>query len=154
MRVAPVMGLLVVSLLGRQLPAQEVTGSIQGRVAMSDSAPAAGIRLSITGPNLQGVRASATDVRGYFQLHAIPPGEYELRLAHIGWATPCPPGAGPTAASSWTCCTSATRAAPRGWTKCTTRTWTTPSPTRSTCNPWRTSRRWERGSVSRSASDV
>jgi len=68
-----------------QLLAQEVSGAVQGRVLLPDSVPASDVRLTITGPNLQGPRSAATDARGFFQIRALPPGAYELRIARIGY---------------------------------------------------------------------
>jgi hypothetical protein len=71
--------------LGSPLLAQEVSGAVQGRVLLPDSAPAPDVRLTITGPNLQGPRSAATDARGFFQIRALPPGAYQIRVARIGY---------------------------------------------------------------------
>ena len=68
-----------------QLLAQEVAGAVQGRVLLPDSAPASDVRVTIAGPNLQGSRSAATDLRGFFQIRALPPGAYELRVTRIGY---------------------------------------------------------------------
>ncbi|HEY6059756.1 MAG TPA: TonB-dependent receptor [Gemmatimonadales bacterium] len=65
--------------------AQEVTGSLEGRVVSTQGEPLAGAVVTVSGLFLQGTRSATADARGYFQLPAIPPGEYELRLAHIGY---------------------------------------------------------------------
>jgi hypothetical protein len=85
MRFRLVVCLAVLLSLGSPLLAQEVAGAVQGRVLLPDSVPAEGVRLTITGPNLQGPRSAATDPRGFFQIRALPPGAYELRVARIGY---------------------------------------------------------------------
>jgi len=65
--------------------AQAVTGSLEGRIASEQGEPLANAVVTVSGPFLQGTRSGTTDARGYFQLQAMPPGEYELRLAYIGY---------------------------------------------------------------------
>ena len=65
--------------------AQAVTGSLAGRIVSTQGEPLANVVVTASGPFLQGTRRVTTDARGYFQLAALPPGEYELRLAHIGY---------------------------------------------------------------------
>jgi hypothetical protein len=65
--------------------AQAVTGALQGRVLASDGAPLQGVVVTVSGPFLQGTRTATTDARGYFQLRALPPGGYDVRLALIGY---------------------------------------------------------------------
>ena len=65
--------------------AQEVTGSLEGRVLSIQGDPLESAVVTASGPYLQGTRRAATDARGYFSVQALPPGEYELRVAHIGY---------------------------------------------------------------------
>ena len=65
--------------------AQAVTGSLEGRVTSTDSQAVEGAVITASGPYLQGTRRGMTDARGYFSVQALPPGEYELRVAHIGY---------------------------------------------------------------------
>src|SRR5437667_2441295 len=76
--------LAVVCLLPQSVPAQEVSGSIQGRAVTPHAEPVAEVRITIAGPSLQGTRTSQTDLQGFFQMLALPAGSYTVRLARIG----------------------------------------------------------------------
>lgn len=69
---------------GRALNGQDVTGSIRGRVLGSSLTPAHGIRITAAGPQLLGVRTSRTGQDGYYELVALPPGDYSVHVAAIG----------------------------------------------------------------------
>src|SRR3989442_8909 len=71
--------------LPRSLPAQEVTGNLRGRVVAFQSEPVPDVRVIVAGPSLQGTRTTRTDLRGSFQVLALPPGSYTVRLARIGF---------------------------------------------------------------------
>src|SRR5437667_4455965 len=77
--------LAVVCLLPQSVPAQEVSGSIQGRAVTPHAEPVAEVRITIAGPSLQGTRTSQTDLQGFFQMLALPAGSYTVRLARIGF---------------------------------------------------------------------
>ncbi len=68
--------------LFRSLGAQPVTGSMEGRVLDRDGRPVTGIRVSLTGPSLQGIRETASDKRGYFRFFSLPSGTYDVRFRH------------------------------------------------------------------------
>jgi hypothetical protein len=74
----------VCALAGQEVGAQEVTGSIQGRVVAQSGAPVTNARIRISGRQLLGVREYAVDARGYFTAPALPPGEYEVRILRLG----------------------------------------------------------------------
>src|SRR2546422_4083817 len=76
---------IVLFLPPRLLAAQEVAGNLQGRAVSQQSEPVAQVRVTIAGPNLQGARATQTDPQGFFQVLALPPGSYTVRLARIGF---------------------------------------------------------------------
>ena len=76
---------IVLFLPPRLLAAQEVAGNLEGRAVSQQSEPVAQIRVTIAGPNLQGARATQTDPQGFFQVLALPPGSYTVRLARIGF---------------------------------------------------------------------
>jgi hypothetical protein len=74
--------LLAVPAVGR---AQAVTGSLEGRIVSTQGEPLEHAVVTVSGPFLQGTRSTPADAAGHFQLLALPPGEYELRLVHIGY---------------------------------------------------------------------
>src|SRR6058998_957477 len=76
---------IVLFLPPRLLAAQEVAGNLQGRAVSQQSEPVSQVRVTIAGPNLQGARATQTDPQGFFQVLALPPGSYTVRLARIGF---------------------------------------------------------------------
>jgi len=59
---------------------QDVTGNIEGWVLDSDGAPIAAVRITISGPNLQGIREVATDARGHFLVYSLPAGTYIIKM--------------------------------------------------------------------------
>ena len=77
--------LTALCVLPRSLPAQEVTGNLRGRVVAFQSEPVPDVRVIVAGPSLQGTRTTRTDLRGSFQVLALPPGSYTVRLARIGF---------------------------------------------------------------------
>ncbi|MGE5188867.1 MAG: TonB-dependent receptor [Gemmatimonadota bacterium] len=78
--------LVAVAILGPTTPAmaQDVTGSLQGRVVSPEGAPEADVHIAVTSPDLQGIRETGTDRDGFFQFLVLPPGTYELRAGRIG----------------------------------------------------------------------
>jgi len=77
--------LAVLCVLPQSLPAQEVTGNLQGRVVTPQAEPVPGVRVTVAGPRLQGTGATQTDPQGFFQVLALPAGSYTVRLARIGF---------------------------------------------------------------------
>jgi hypothetical protein len=68
----------------RALPAQETTGSMRGQVVAKSGEPIAGIPAIISGHDLLGSRSASTDSQGFFQVLALPPGVYSVRISRIG----------------------------------------------------------------------
>jgi len=64
--------------------AQDVTGSLQGRVRSAEDVPLAGAHVTVHGPNLLGSRSAVTDKGGLFQLVALPVGSYDVRIELLG----------------------------------------------------------------------
>ena len=81
------LALLVVALLAGRAVAQDVTGALQGTVVSPEGKPAPEVRISATGPYLQGSRETTTDRGGFFQFLALPPGKYALHVTRIGLQT-------------------------------------------------------------------
>ena len=65
--------------------AQEITGDIRGRV-IADSVVRSGVLVTATGVNLLGRRNAVSARDGVFQILALPPGLYMLRLTAVGFA--------------------------------------------------------------------
>jgi hypothetical protein len=61
---------------------QEVTGNLDGTILYSEGFPMAGIRIVVSGANLQGTREATTDKRGRFFILALPVGTYFVRIQH------------------------------------------------------------------------
>jgi carboxypeptidase family protein/TonB-dependent receptor-like protein len=76
---------LALAIVSRGSTAQEATGRVEGWVLAPDSQPAASVRITASGPSLQGRRDVEADTRGYFRLIALPVGTYQVRLALIGY---------------------------------------------------------------------
>ena len=74
--------LIAVPAVGR---AQAVTGSLEGRILSTQGEPLEHAVVTVSGPFLQGTRSVPADAGGYFRLLAVPPGEYELRVIHMGY---------------------------------------------------------------------
>lgn len=81
MRVIPVACLLLCSALAGS---QETTGAIRGRLLLPDGKPARAARIIASSTDLQGTRSSVSLSDGFFQLIALPPGRYTVRITHIG----------------------------------------------------------------------
>ncbi len=67
-----------------RLTAQDVSGSMQGKILNSSGQPQPGVLVTVSGQHLMGTRTTTTDGSGGFQLLALPPGEYAVRIRAIG----------------------------------------------------------------------
>ncbi len=67
--------------------AQAPTGSISGRVASSDGQALPGVTVSVTSPNLQGVRSAVTAETGDYHMPLLPPGVYSISFELGGFQT-------------------------------------------------------------------
>jgi len=61
------------------------TGAIQGRVADDQGSALPGANLTLTSPNLMGVRTFVSDSLGEFRFPALPPGVYTLKAELQGF---------------------------------------------------------------------
>lgn len=77
-------GLLILILPVAPARAQETTGALQGTIVSAESGPEQAVRVTISGPNLQGARRTWTDRRGFYQFLALPPGAYDLLAERMG----------------------------------------------------------------------
>jgi hypothetical protein len=67
------------------LSAQEVTGKIVGRVKDKNGLAISSVLISVSSPDLQGIRSTQTDKDGSFTLVLLPPGFYTAKITHIAY---------------------------------------------------------------------
>ncbi len=65
--------------------AQDITGSLEGKVFDSTGTPLSGVNILLGSENLQGTRGTSTDERGYFQIIALPVGVYQVQITMVGF---------------------------------------------------------------------
>jgi hypothetical protein len=65
--------------------AQEVGGTLEGRVLDTAGSPMANVGIVLTGPSLQSKLATMSDERGRFQFALVPVGIYEVRVRLLGY---------------------------------------------------------------------
>ena len=75
-----VVAALALATVSGGITAQEATGRVEGLVLAPDSQPAASVRITASGPTLQGRRDVEADTRGYFRLIALPVATPSLQL--------------------------------------------------------------------------
>ena len=63
------------------------TGAIVGTVTDEENTPLPGVTLTLTSPNLMGVRTFVTDAQGQYRFPALPPGDYTLKAELQGFRT-------------------------------------------------------------------
>jgi hypothetical protein len=64
----------------------QTTANLTGSV-IQEGAPLPGVTVTISSPNLQGVRTTVTDVNGNYSFRQIPPGEYTVKFEMEGMQT-------------------------------------------------------------------
>jgi hypothetical protein len=74
-------------LTSSRLAAQDVSGSLLGRVADTDGQPLDGVAVSISGPNPPTARTTLTDERGNFRFVGLSVGSFTVRIERIGYRT-------------------------------------------------------------------
>ena len=80
--------LILVLTFGLTVPtawAQQVTGSLEGRVVNIEGEAIAAVNIIVSGPSLQGERLVTTDERGAFRILALPVGDCTLTLSHAAY---------------------------------------------------------------------
>ncbi len=65
--------------------AQSTTGNIEGRILDSHNQPVMSANVQVTSPDLQGIRGTVTDEKGYFRIAALPVGTYSARISHVSF---------------------------------------------------------------------
>jgi len=67
--------------------AQGTTGTLKGEIVDQADTPLGGVKLTVTGDNLQGQRDGATSDDGRFLFIALPPGKYRMVVEKEGFKT-------------------------------------------------------------------
>ena len=65
--------------------AQNTTGNLEGWILGADGAAVVGGNITATSRDLQGIRGSSTDERGFFRLLGLPSGLYTVTLRHVSY---------------------------------------------------------------------
>ena len=88
-RFACVMAVVVAALcsLATPLLAQTASGTISGRVADTGGLRVPGVTVTISSPNLQGVRTTVTSENGDYIFPALPPGQYTITFDLAGFGS-------------------------------------------------------------------
>lgn len=79
------LGAILALALTSAVPAQEVTGGLDGRVLSPTRAPLAQVEVTASSPSLMRRRAVRTDARGRFLIPVLPVGTYRLELRRLGY---------------------------------------------------------------------
>ncbi len=89
MRRKAIVGMALVLLLSAPLllAQSRETGAIEGSVMDANRSPLPGVNISVSSPNLMGVRSALTDVSGLFRFPALPPGNYTIKAELQGFKT-------------------------------------------------------------------
>ena len=65
--------------------AQDITGSLGGKIFDSTGTPLNGVNILLVSENLQGTRGGSTDAKGYFPIIASPAGIYQADITMVGF---------------------------------------------------------------------
>jgi len=77
--------IVLILLLPVPLFSQSPTGNLEGWILDSNGAPIVGANVTVTSPELQGMRGASTDDRGFFRLLALPSGRYTAKVRHVSY---------------------------------------------------------------------
>lgn len=78
--------MILVLLLASATALAGTTGNLTGYVTGPDGKAVSGVKVTLTGPVLQGSRTAATDAQGFFRLTQLPPGDnYRVRFDGTGY---------------------------------------------------------------------
>jgi len=79
-----IVGVIILAAAVAPVAAQDITGAVQGTVLSPEGKPEPEVRITVSGPHLQGSRETTTNRDGFFQLLLLPPGRYTLNAARQG----------------------------------------------------------------------
>jgi hypothetical protein len=65
--------------------AQDITGNLEGLVTDSLGNLLPGVNITVQSDNLQGIKGTATNVNGYFNIFYLPVGRYKVKISMIGF---------------------------------------------------------------------
>jgi hypothetical protein len=65
--------------------AQDITGNLEGRIIDTTGIPLSGVNISVQSENLQGIKGTATNENGYFNIFNLPVGNYKVKISIIGY---------------------------------------------------------------------
>jgi Carboxypeptidase regulatory-like domain len=66
------------------ISAQDITGNIEGRVLDAKGTSLSGVNITLQSENLQGVKGTASDSKGYFKILFLPVGNYKVKISSVG----------------------------------------------------------------------
>ena len=64
---------------------QSTTGNLEGRILDANGSAVVDANVTVTSPDLQGIRGVSTDKRGFFRLLALPTGTYTVKVRHVSF---------------------------------------------------------------------
>jgi hypothetical protein len=64
---------------------QDITGALEGQIFDQKGQPLSDVHVFVESPSLQGIRGTATNKKGIFQLFALPTGTYDLTITHVSY---------------------------------------------------------------------
>lgn len=76
--------LLIISLTTISF-AQDISGNLEGIVTDSLGNPLPGVNITVQSDNLQGLKGTATNQKGYFGIFYLPVGSYKVKISMIGF---------------------------------------------------------------------
>jgi len=79
------LAVLVLSFSFTTTPAQETTGTIEGRLVDDAGKPVAFANINVTSPSLQGGRGVMSTSDGYFGVFKLPVGVYKVTVSHVSY---------------------------------------------------------------------
>ena len=65
--------------------AQDISGNIEGRISDTTGTPLSGVNISLQSKNLQGIKGTVTNEKGYFSIFLLPIGNYQVSISFVGY---------------------------------------------------------------------
>jgi hypothetical protein len=64
---------------------QDISGNLEGLVSDSLGSPLPGVNVTVQSENLQGLKGTATNEKGYFSIFYLPVGNYKVKISMVGY---------------------------------------------------------------------